>query len=67
MGMKFTSEQRKLIKETRKKISELEDQQTLLYNDLLKQLNMNTEAEEWMFDYIYNSFGDLKRIESLLK
>jgi hypothetical protein len=65
--MKFTPEQRKLIKETRIKIKKLEDEQSALYTNLIKEIKMNPTAEEWMFDYLYNSFGTLKKIESLIK
>lgn len=65
--MKFTNEQRELIKETRKKINKLKDEQHTLYSDLLSQLNAPERAEDWIFDYIYNNYGTIKKIESFLK
>lgn len=65
--MKFTSEQRKLIKETRRKINKLKDEQTALYSNLLSQLDMPERAEDWVFDYVYNDYGTIKKIESFLK
>jgi transcriptional regulator NrdR family protein len=64
--MKFTPEQRKLIKETREKVKKLEIEQHTLYNSMLKELNIDSQIEDWMFDYIYNSFGSIKHIEALL-
>jgi hypothetical protein len=61
--MKFTSEQRNLIKETRSKIKKLQEDQYGIYSDLLEKLNMNEIAEEWMFDYIFNDYGTIKNIE----
>lgn len=61
--MKFTSEQRNLIKETRSKIKKLQDEQSDLYNNLLENLNIKEIAEEWMFDYIFNDYGSIKNIE----
>ena len=61
--MKFTSEQRNLIKETRSKIKKLQEDQSDIYSDLLEKLNMNEIAEEWMFDYIFNDYGSIKNIE----
>jgi hypothetical protein len=65
--MKFTDEQRELIKETRRKINKLEDEQTALYSNLLSQLDMPERAEDWIFDYVYNNYGTIKKIESFLK
>ena len=61
--MKFTSEQRNLIKETRSKIKKVQEDQSDTYSDLLEKLNMNEIAEEWMFDYIFNDYGTIKNIE----
>jgi hypothetical protein len=65
--MKFTPEQRDLIKETRRKIQKLEDEQTALFTNLSNQLDVPTKAEDWLFDYVYNNYGTIKKIESLLK
>jgi hypothetical protein len=65
--MKFTPEQRNLIKETRRKIQKLEDEQTALYSNLLSQLDMPERAEDWIFDYVYNNYGTIKKIESFIK
>ena len=65
--MKFTPQQRELIKETRNKINKLKDEHTSLYSDLLSELNMSERAEDWIFDYVYNYYGTIKKIESFLK
>jgi hypothetical protein len=65
--MKFTDEQRELIKETRRKINKLKDEQHILYSNLLSQLDMSERAEDWIFDYVYNNYGTIKKIESFLK
>ncbi len=65
--MKFTNEQRELIKETRRKINKLKDEQHILYSNLLSQLDMSERAEDWLFDYVYNNYGTIKKIESFLK
>ena len=64
--MKFTPEQRKLIKETREKVKKLEIEQHTLYNNMLKELDMDAQVEDWMFDYVYNSFGSIRNIEALI-
>ena len=67
LDMKFTPQQRELIKETRNKINKLKDEQTALYSNLLSELNMSERAEDWIFDYVYNNYGTIKKIESFLK
>ena len=62
--MKFTLKQLDLIKETRTKINKLEAEQNESYKNLLDKLNMNENAEEWMFGYIYYNNGSIKNIES---
>jgi hypothetical protein len=62
--MKFTPEQRELIQKTRSKIIELNNQQTKLYDDLLKELDVSIYAEDWMFDYIYNEYGSIEDVEA---
>jgi transcriptional regulator NrdR family protein len=64
--MKFTPEQRKLIKKTREKVKKLEIEQHTLYNNMLKELDMDAQVEDWMFDYVYNSFGSIQNIEALI-
>lgn len=61
--MKFTPEQRELINKTRSEIRDLNEKQNSLYQDLLKQLDLNIYVEDWMFDYIYNEFGSIEDIE----
>jgi hypothetical protein len=65
--MKFTTQQRELIKDTRNKINKLKIEQNDLYSNLLSQLDMSERAEDWIFDYIYNNYGTIKKIESFLK
>jgi hypothetical protein len=65
--MKFTTQQRELIKDTRNKINKLKIEQNDLYSNFLSQLDMSERAEDWIFDYVYNNYGTIKKIESFLK
>ena len=62
--MKFTSEQRELIKETRDKINKMQAEQSRLYTNLLSKLNLSERSEDWIFDYIFNQYGTIKNIEN---
>lgn len=62
--MKFSSEQVAFIRYTRDRIKNLENQQAELYGDLLDKVKVSEQAEEWLFDYVYNSYGSIKNIES---
>lgn len=62
--MKFTSEQVAFIRYTRDRIKNLENQQAELYGDLLDKVKVSQQAEEWLFDYVYNNYGSIKNIES---
>ena len=62
--MKFTSEQRELIKETRDKINKMQVEQSGLYANLLSKLNLSERSEDWIFDYVFNQYGTIKSIES---
>ena len=62
--MKFTPEQRELIKETRAKISKMQIEQNELYTNLLSELNLSERSEDWVFDYIFNQYGTIKNIEN---
>jgi len=63
LEMKFTSQQRELIKETRAKISKIQIEQNELYTNLLSKLNLSERSEDWIFDYIFNQYGSIKDIE----
>ena len=62
--MKFTPEQRELIKETRTKINKMQVEQNELYTNLLSKLNLSERSEDWIFDYIFNQYGTIKSIEN---
>jgi len=62
--MKFTPEQRELIKETRAKINKMQVEQNELYTNLLSKLNLSERSEDWIFDYIFNQYGTIKNIEN---
>jgi len=64
--MKFTKEQKTIIKQFRNSIQKLEKEQTAEYKKLCKQLNLKigTSMEEYLFDYVYNGFGDIALIEN---
>lgn len=61
--MKFTSEQVAFIRYTRARIKNLENQQAELYSDLLNKVKVSEQAEDWLFDYVYNNYGSIKNIE----
>jgi len=63
LEMKFTSQQYEYINKTRDEILELNRQQHKLYDDLIKSLGIPFHAEDWMFDYIYNEYGSIDKIE----
>ena len=63
--MKFTPEQRELIKETRTKINKMQVEQNELYTNLLSKLNLSERSEDWIFDYIFNQYGTIKNIENI--
>jgi hypothetical protein len=42
------------IYEVKKFINELENVQTFYYNQLLLDLNLKPEADDYLFDYVYN-------------
>ena len=62
--MKFNSQQRKLIKETRAKINKMQAEQGELYDNLLNELNISERSKDWVFDYIFNQYGTIKNIEN---
>lgn len=62
--MKFTNEQVAFIRYTRNRIKNLENQQSELYSELLDKVKVNEQAEDWLFDYVYNGCGSIKNIES---
>ena len=61
--MKFTSEQVAFIRYTRNRIKNLENQQAELYSELLDKVKVSEQAEDWLFDYVYNNYGSIKNIE----
>lgn len=63
LDMKFTKEQRKMIKLTKASIKVLQAAQSDIYSELLNRLDLNQQAEDWLFDYIFNDYGSIKNIE----
>ena len=51
---KITGAQEDLIFKTREFVQELSKVQDLYYNTLKEELNLAKEAEDFLFDYIYN-------------
>ena len=66
LEMKFTTEQYEYIIKTKDKITQLNKEQTKLYEDLLNNLNIPIQAEDWLFDYIYNDYGSIDDVEKRL-
>jgi hypothetical protein len=46
-------------------INELENVQTFYYNQLLLNLNLKEEADDYLFDYVYNENAELSFEEYL--
>lgn len=55
------------IYEVKKFINELENVQTFYYNQLLLDLNLKPEADDYLFDYVYNENHNLSFDEYLNK
>ena len=51
-----------LIYVSRRHIRDLSQQQDKIFETLTKHLQLNSEGEQWMFDYIYNSEEEEKYI-----
>jgi len=66
LEMKFTTEQYEYIIKTKDKVTQLNKEQTKLYEDLLNNLNIPIQAEDWLFDYIYNDYGSIDDVEKRL-
>jgi hypothetical protein len=55
--MKYTNEQKLLIKESKQKIKELSRQQDEIYDNLLNELNFKDKNDSLnLFDYLFNDF-----------
>lgn len=52
---------------TKNFINELENVQTFYYNQLLLDLNLNEEANDYLFDYVYNENAEISFEEYLNK
>jgi len=50
------------IYKTKRFINELSKVQTLYFDDLVNNLNINENGEEWLFDYIFNSGEDGEKL-----
>ena len=52
------------LKNTQRKIQELEKQQDVIYKHTLKALNLkiNSKEADYVFDYLYNKFGSTTEI-----
>lgn len=63
--LKFTTEQKGLIAKAKKRIGDYENKQSKVYEDLIKALDLELESdpEVFLFDYIYNDLGELEDIE----
>lgn len=59
----FSKEEKGFIQKTKKQISDLEKEQERIYAILVKDLKVNNDAEEWLFEYIFNDCGSLQNIE----
>lgn len=60
--MKFTKEQKDLIKKTKIAIQDSQKLQEKLYETLIKILPLDVDGQDKLYDYIFNNFGNLKSI-----
>jgi hypothetical protein len=54
------------IWKTKNFINELEKVQADYFSKLVHNLGLNKDGESWLFDYIYNSFGESEDFEDYL-
>jgi cell division protein YceG involved in septum cleavage len=56
MDKKITKEHRPLIEEAKNKILNLGEQQNRIFDELIEQLNVESENDiTWIFDFIHNA------------
>jgi hypothetical protein len=56
MDKKITKEQRALIEDAKNKILNLGEQQNKIFDELIEQLNVESEVDvNWIFDFIHNT------------
>lgn len=60
-GLSFNKEQIGFIKKAKKQVEDFEKKQERVYNNLVESLGLelNSEEEGKLFDYIYNDFGTI--------
>lgn len=63
--MKFTKEQKEKIKQLKKEYAEISSIHNKKYVKLCEELGMKGFDDDWLFDYIYNGFGSIKKIEEI--
>lgn len=63
--MKFNKEQKEKIKQLKKEYAEISDIHNKKYVKLCEELGMKGFDDDWLFDYIYNGFGSIKKIEEI--
>jgi len=61
--IKFTKEEKALIKEARIKIKNLEKEQEIVFHRLSSTLKLNPRAEETLSELIFNDLGSLENVE----
>ena len=63
--MKFTPAQIKYLKGSQNKIRKLTDKQDIIYEDVKTKLNISDNGG-YLFDYLFNDFGDIETLEENL-
>lgn len=52
--MQITGKQEDVIYKNKEFIQELSNVQQLYFNTLVKEMNLNQEGNDWLFDFIFN-------------
>jgi hypothetical protein len=63
--LSFNTEEIGFIQKAHTQVQSLESEQEVIYNSLLRSLNIEkgTIKEECLFDYVYNNFGEIEQQE----
>ena len=62
--MKFNQDDKVKIKCVKDIVKSYQNEADYKFKWLCKDLRVDKDTEEWLYDYIYNNFGTLKLIET---
>ena len=61
--MKFSSQQIQKIEELKHAVKESSLQIDKRFNTLCRNMNLDSDTKDWLFDYVYNDFGSIEMVE----